>query len=214
MVGKTLVDHLDRGPRLAAVDVRRQHRDPERAALVDDQPPGIHAGVVGQQPGEELREEVRLEPGAAIGRHGERRRVRLAEPERGEGRDLLPHRLGIIASEPALDRLGHRPDVDLLGPVLVRQLPPQQVRVGQVAPGQRRQGPHHLLVVDDHPVGLTQHRLERRMGVDGLLVAMPSLDERRDHVGLHRTGTEQRDLGDEVAELVGLEPAEQLLLSR
>ena len=61
---------------------------PQLAGVVEDQPLGVHAGVVGEHPGEERRRVVGLEPGRLVGRQGERRRVGLAEPE---GRERLEH---------------------------------------------------------------------------------------------------------------------------
>ena len=68
--------------RRAGVDVEAEHAHPELAGVVEDQPLGIHAGVVGQHPRQEVGRPVRLEPGRLVGRQRERRRVGLAEAER------------------------------------------------------------------------------------------------------------------------------------
>ena len=56
------------------VDVEAEHRDAERAGVVEDQPLGVHAGVVGEDAGEERRRVVRLEPGRLVGRYARTRR--------------------------------------------------------------------------------------------------------------------------------------------
>ena len=48
----------------------------------------------------------------------------------------------------------------------------------------------------------------------GRLPPVPRTQERADHVGLHRSGTEERDVDDEVVERLGGELADQLTLTR
>ena len=71
-----------------------------------------------------------------------------------------------------------------------------------------------LLVEDHDAVGGAQHRLEVGVQVLRLGPAMPGTQERADHVGLHRAGTEERDVDDEVVERLGGELADQLTLTR
>ena len=44
--------------------------------------------------------------------------------------------------------------------------------------------------------------------------SVPGTQEGADHVGLHRAGTEERDVDDEVVERLGGELADQLTLTR
>jgi hypothetical protein len=68
------------------VDVEAEDGDAEVAGVVEDEPLGVHPRVVGEHPGQERRRVVGLEPGRLVGRQRERRGVRLAEAEGGEGR--------------------------------------------------------------------------------------------------------------------------------
>ncbi len=60
----------------------------------------VHAGVVGEHPGEERGRVVPLEPGRLVGGQRERRRVRLAEPEPAERVEHLPGPLHGLVAEP------------------------------------------------------------------------------------------------------------------
>jgi hypothetical protein len=82
-------------PTFAGVDVQAEDLDTQRAGVVEDEPLGIHPGVVGEHPGEEGRRMVGLEPSRLIGRQRERRRMRLAEAERREGAQHLPDPVGV-----------------------------------------------------------------------------------------------------------------------
>ena len=73
--------------------------------VLQDQAPRIHAGVVGEQAGDQVRRVVRLQPRALVGRHRERGRVRLAEPEARELRHGVPDLLGGLAVDPAFGGL-------------------------------------------------------------------------------------------------------------
>ena len=66
---------------VADIDVERQHADAELARVIEDQPLGVHAGVMREHTGEKSCRMVGLEPGRLVGGQGERRRMRLAETE-------------------------------------------------------------------------------------------------------------------------------------
>jgi hypothetical protein len=69
---------------------------PGAAGVVEDQPLGVHARVVGEDgPGEEGRRVVGLEPGRLVGGQREGRGVRLAEPEGRERAQHLPDPVGV-----------------------------------------------------------------------------------------------------------------------
>ncbi len=91
--------------------------------------------------------------------------------------------------------------------------PAQQVALSQ---GEARHGLRdlqHMLLVDDDPVAGPEHRLQRRVQIGDRLQAMLARDVRADHVRLHRAGAEQRDIGDDLFELMGLRPPQQVALA-
>ncbi len=200
---------------LAGVDVEREDRDAVLAGVLEDQAARVHAGLVRQHAGQKVRRIVGLEPGRLIRRHREGCRVGLAEPEGGERPHLLPDPLGGRVVQPQV-LLGatQEPPPDLLDLEVVGQVPSDAVGLREVAPRDRGDRPHHLLVVDDHAEGLLGPLAERGVQVHRPLHAGPSAQERRDHVGLHRAGTEQRDVDDQVLPPLGLELLQQLPLAR
>ena len=72
------------------VHVERQHGHPAPAGVGEQQPLGVHARVVGEQPGVEGGRVVGLEPGRLVGGDGEGDGVRLAEAVAAERLDDLP----------------------------------------------------------------------------------------------------------------------------
>ena len=84
------------------------------------------------------------------------------------------------------------------------------VGVGQLDAAQAVEDPHHLLLVDHHAVGLFQDFLHHRMLVLGLLAAVLDLDVVVDHAAFERAGTIEGVGGDDVAEMVGLHPLQQV----
>ena len=89
-VARSRVDPLDDVALLRGVDVEAEDRDPELPGVVEDQPLGVHARVVGEHAGQEVRRVVRLEPRRLVGRQRERGGVGLAEAERRERLEHLP----------------------------------------------------------------------------------------------------------------------------
>src|SRR5664280_687279 len=92
-------------------------------------------------------------------------------------------------------------------------VPAHLIRLGQRAPGQRRDDAQHLLVEDHDAGGFGERRGEVGMQVVGWPPAVPRLQERRDHVALHRPGAEQRDVDNEVGERLRRELPDQLPLA-
>ncbi len=84
------------------------------------------------------------------------------------------------------------------------------VGVGQLDPAQAVQDPHHLLLVDHHAVGLFQDLLHHRMLVLGRLAAVLDLDVVVDHAAFERPGAIEGVGGDDVAEVVGLHPLQEV----
>ena len=66
---------------------------------------------------------------------------------------------------------------------------------------------------DDDAVGLLKDRSQIVVEVDRRGPPLPRPQERGDHVGLHRAGTKQRDVDDEVVEVLGGELADELALA-
>ena len=89
----------------------------------------------------------------------------------------------------------------------------QRVRLGQVEAGDRLRDEQHLLLVDDHAVGVAQRTLHARMRDDHRLDPVSAADERRDHLGFERAGPEQRYLGDDVFEPLGLQALREVALA-
>ena len=205
-------DALDAVGALGGVDVEAEDRDAEVAGVVEDEPLGVHARVVGEHAGEERRRVVRLEPRRVVGRQRERRGVGLAEAERGERPQHLPHLLD--GDQVVAERAGGgvEPRAHLLLPVGRAEAAPHLVGLGQRAAGHHRDDAQHLLVEDHHAVGLLERGAQVVVQVDRCVPPLPCAQERRDHVGLHRPGPEQRDVGDEVVEGLGRELADELAL--
>ena len=141
---------------LAAMHVQRQDGHPGAPCVVEQEPPRVHARVMGQDAGQELRAVMGLEPRRAIRRHGERGRMRFAESEARELRHVVPRLFGRGRIDASADRtlkeIGTQPR-EHLGVV---QVPPHMIGVGEVVAGQRRQRADHLFVEDDHPEGLLE----------------------------------------------------------
>ena len=69
---------------------------------------------------------------------------------------------------------------------------------------------HHLFLVDHHAVALFQDLLHHRMLVLGFFAAVLDLDVVVDHAAFQRPGTIQGVGGDDVAEVVGLHPLQEV----
>ena len=72
------------------VDVEPEDRDAEGPSVVEDEPLGVHARVMGEDPREEGGRMVGLEPRRLVRRQGEGGGVRLAEAEGREGLEDVP----------------------------------------------------------------------------------------------------------------------------
>ena len=78
----------------------------------------------------------------------------------------------------------------------------QQIGFPERIAGERLRDLHHLLLVDDDAVGLLQDRLEQRVEIVDMLLAVLAAIVERDVV--HRARAIERDEGDEVLQPVGL----------
>jgi len=185
---------LDRVGRARAVDVEAEDGDAEVAGVVEDEPLGIHAWVVGEDAGEERRGMVGLEPRGLIGGQCERRGVGLAEAERGEGAQHLPHPLDGDEVVATGEGRGIEPGAHVVLAPRRAHAAPGLVGLGEGAAGHRDDDAQHLLVEDDDAVGLGEDRAQVVVEVDRLGPALPRLEERGDHVGLHRAGPKQNEM--------------------
>ena len=199
---------------LGGVHVEAEDRDAALAGVLEDQPLGVHAGVVGQHPGQEVRRPVGLEPGRLVGRQRERRGMGLAEAERREGLDHLPDRLDHGQGVSAAEGGGVEPDLGLGHPLDVAERPPLLVGLGVGDPAEAGDHLDHLLVEDHHAVGLAQDRAQVVVEVGRLRPAVLGLEVGRDHVALDRPRAEQRDVGDDLLEGLDAGLADQLALAR
>ena len=139
---------------LGGVDVEPEDRDAALAGVLEDQPLGVHAGVVGEDAGQEVGRPVGLEPGRLVGRQRERRGVGLAEAERRERLDHLPDRLDHGQGVPAAEGGREEPELGLGHPLDVAERPPLLVGLGVGDPAELGDHLDHLLVEDHHAVGL------------------------------------------------------------
>ena len=221
-----LTDVLDRGETEAdlplrhgeieprAVDVRRQHLDAHPAALGDV----VHE-LVGvrlfrrEQRREEVHRVVHLQPGRVVGDQRIGRGVRLVEAVSREVSHEIEDLLGRRRRNPLL--LGPVAEAHGLGFhhlfLLLAHRAPQDVRVAQRVAGHRRGDLHHLLLVDDHPVGFAQDRLQQLVRVAHLDLAVAALDEVFDQPAAERTGPVERVQRHQVAEPLRLQLAQDLL---
>ena len=208
----------DRGEvQLRFVDVRRQHRDAELAAVRQ-----IHRGLVlvvthrREQAGHVLTGIVGLEVGRPVRHQPVPRRVRLVERVVGERKDGVPqrlHRAGREAVGP--HSLGEALELLLehLTLLLAHRLS-ENVGSGERIAGDLLGDAHDLLLVDDQAVGLGQDVLEGlgEFGVDGLdrLPAVLAVGIVVVGVHAHRAGAVQREHRDDVLEPGGLHAAQQI----
>ncbi len=206
--------HLE--PLAAQVDVERQHLEPEAARVVEHHARRVEAhGLVVEDAGVELGRVVRLEPGRGVADDGEAGGVRLVEAVGGEPAQLAEDLVGDLLRGAARHRLLDKVAADgvhLLHRALVRHRAAQQVGLGEAEAGHGRRHLDDLLLVDDDPVGAAQDALHGGVRHDDRLAPVPSPDERRDHVGLQRPRTEERDRRDDVLEVALLQPRREVAL--
>ncbi len=173
--------------------------------VVDEDLDRVEAHRLGiDQSDRELGRVEQLQEGRFVRRPGERGRVRLREPERGECGALPEQLLRIVArqapdTDAAVDELG----VQLLH-LTVRapgaHRPPEAVRAGRREAGHVDRDPHDLLLVQDHAQAVAQDRLERGVQVRDRLEALLAPQVRVDGIALDRPRPDDRDLHDQVVE--------------
>jgi hypothetical protein len=86
---------LDHVLGLREIHIQWEDGNPVEAGVLEDQSPRIHPWFVRQHSRQEVRRVVCLQVRGLVRGDGERCRVRLAEPERGEREELLPDPFGL-----------------------------------------------------------------------------------------------------------------------
>ena len=197
---------LDGEAGLGLVDVRREHLDLPAAALGHGALHLLRRSLEAcQQRGHELDVVVGLEERSPVGHQGVADAVSFVECVTGEGLDELPHLGRQRPVEPlpfgALDKsrllLLHQ-----RGDLLPHRFA-HDVGLSQRVSGELLENQQHLVLIDDHAVGLFQHVLQDRMRVAHGSTTMLGVDERRDL--LDGPWPVERDHGREVAQGGGLE---------
>ena len=185
--------------------------------VVDQDLDRVEAHRLGvDEPDQELGRVEQLEEGQFVGRPGERRGVRLGEPEAGERRDLAEQLLGGRLLHPglahrALDELA----MELLH--LVAGAPrahraPEPVRFGRAEARDLDRDAHDLLLVEDHAHRILEHRLQAGVEVGHRLQALLAAQERVDGVALDGARPDDRHLHDQVVEVLRARLRERLHL--
>ncbi len=163
--------------------------------------------LAGEQRGHELDRVMRLQICGLVGNQAIRGRMALIKTVGRESLhqiedlvgELVRHAVpGAALDEPAA-LLGH--DFGLLLPHRAAQ----QVCPAQRVAGEHLRDLHHLLLVDDDPVGVLENRLQERMRVGDPLAAVLAVDEDVHHPAVERPGAVEGAGGDDVLEDVGLE---------
>ena len=161
------------------------------------------------------------QPRRLVGEQPERGAVRLGEAEAGEALDHREHPLGRVLVD-AVQPLRAGDEALVVGldrrlGALAAHRPPQSLRLAGREAGERDRDLQHLVLEDDRPERLAQHRLERGVLVGDLVAGIDAqplapLDVRIDRAALDRPGTDDRDLDRDVLEVLGPGPAQRLHL--
>ena len=182
------------------------------ACVVEDQSLGVHARVMGEDAGIERGRVVRFEPRGLIGRQCERGRVRLAKSERGEGPQHIPDAFDCRQVIAATQGCRIEPDSHLVLTIDASHRAPGLIGLSERAAGHGRHDPQNLFVEDDYTEGFFQRRTQVVVQVRGCIPPLSGPQEWVDHVGLHRAGTKQRNINDEITERLRSELADEFPL--
>ena len=173
----------------------------------------IAAGdVAGEERRHELHRMVGLEVGGLPGEQRVGGGMALVEAVAGELLDQAEQRLPLGRRQ----TLRLRPGDELLAEggdgleLLLADRLDAGVSARELDPPEALQDPHHLLLVDHHAVRFLEHLLHHRMGVLGRLAAMLDGHVVVDHAPLEGPGAVEGVDGDDVAEVIGLHPLEEI----
>ncbi|CAB4587547.1 unannotated protein [freshwater metagenome] len=164
-----------------------------------------------QQTDEERGGVVDLEPRRHVHEQRERNRVRFGEPEVRKG---LERAVDLVRGHPG-DAVGRHPGVELFPnrrePFDAAFRPDgtsNDVGVGSAAPTDCHRDLHELLLKDGNTHGSFEDGNEVRVVVRDGFLSRPAANERMNTSALNRTGTNHRDLNDEVVEASRAKPGE------
>mgnify|MGYP003693796883 CR=1 FL=1 len=152
---------------------------------------------------QELHRVMRLHVGGVIGHQRVGRGVALVEAVVGEFCEQFEDRVGLPFRHAVLDRAGDEDRALLLhlGADLLAHRAAQQVGVAERIAGHHLRDLHHLFLIDDDAERLLQDRLQDRMQIFRLLVAVLARAIGRDV--RHRARAIERHQRDDVLETVG-----------
>ena len=175
----TIRQLLDRKADLAAVDIGRQHRHAQPAALGHALGYILDlAGRCRQHRRHILGRVIGLQPGSLVREQPVERGVRPVERVAGKGLDEIPQRIGLILGQSLLEAAFL--EARLLGrhhlPVLLTDRLQHDIRVAERVAGDRLEQLHNLLLVHDHAVSVLQDRLKNRMDVLDLARMVLAMD--------------------------------------
>ena len=154
---------------------------------------------------------MQLAPGSGVHQVGEGHRVALGEPEVGEGGQggvhLLGHLLGHIPGGHPVEQPVSEPVHALAGPLGPHGLA-QLVGLGRGEAGHVDGDLHQLLLEEGDAERPLQRRLEQRMQVGDVLLAVAPPDVGMDGVALDGPGADEGHLDGQVVEAAGLHPGQ------
>ena len=199
-----------------AVDVDREHLDPDPARLGDrlgeraDRSALLRRLVLidGHQRGHELRQEVGLEIRLLIGGQGVSGGVALIERVGGERGQ---HRIPVVFDKGTVDTGADRAIDELVAilcqqpGIFLRRRLAEPVGLGEGEGGEIDRQEHHLLLIDEHPVGLFKDRARDPLKDRVTILALPGgpcLDVLWDI--LHRARSTERGGDHQVLHALGL----------
>ena len=201
---------LQRRVPVGAVDVDRAHLDPVLAQVAHDLRRRIEAH--GLRVEQRRREHVRiaaLEPGRGIDQQREARGVAFREAVFAEAFDLAEAALGEVARiasrHHALDHLGLE-RADGAGALEGRHGAAQLVGFARREAAGDDGDLHRLFLEQRHAQRLAEDGFELLGGIRDRLESLPAAQIGMHHVALDRARPHDRDLDDEIVELLRLEP--------
>ena len=192
---------------MAQVDVRREYPDLHGAALVYELYYLVGLILAGEVGGHELDGIVGLEVGGLVGDIGVGRGMGLVETVLGE----ILHRIVYLFRLPLGDTVCDSTFNEffthfchLVHYLLAHRLP-ELIGLSHTEPAEFMGYPHHLLLIEDCPVGLPENSLKLGYLVGDPLLTLFPLYEVNVHAAAERAGPVKGDKGDEVLKTAGLE---------
>ena len=191
---------------LALIDVGRQHADPKLTAFrkVPHHLVGI-AHLTRQQSGHKLGRIVRLEIRRVVRHQRVGRGMGLVEAIAGKVGHQIKQFLGLLFGQMVLPRATDEQRLlflHFLG-LLFSHRPTQQIGLPQRKPGQPISDGHHLLLIDDNPIGVPQYRFQGRRIIGQVRWAAFPFDEIIHHPAFERPRTVQGQHGDQILKPFG-----------